>query len=118
MHESENPLDAINLLTFKTINDYHSKRNWVELLGNFLVLLPFPILLRLNLPAMKSRVLRITLLFVTLLIEPAQLLTNVFLHSPFNAIDIDDFLLNAIGCFLGFAIVKLIDSIGMRRKEA
>ena len=118
LHELGNPLDAMNFVPFRTIANYLRTRNVLQLLGNSLVLLPFPILLRLNFPTLKSKVFRMILLFVTILIEPAQLLTNVLLHSPFNAIDIDDFLLNAIGCFLGFAIVKLIDSIGMRRKEA
>ena len=112
------PLDAMNLVPFRTIANYLSTRNVVQLLGNVLVLLPFPILLRLNFPALKSTVFRIILLFVTIMIEPAQLLINVLLHSPFNAIDIDDFLLNAIGCCLGFTIVKLMASIRIHRKEA
>ena len=118
LHELGNPLDAMNLVPFRTIANYLRTRNVVQLLGNSLVLLPFPILLRLNFPTLKSKVFRMILLFVTFLIEPVQLLINVLLHSPFNAIDIDDFLLNAIGCFLGFAIVKLIASNRIHRKKA
>ena len=55
-------------------------------------------------------------LCVTVLIEPVQLLVNIIANAPANAIDIDDFLMNAAGCLLGLAAAELLLLITRRKK--
>lgn len=110
------PFAHVNLLPFKTITAYLGSQNWLQLLGNAFILLPFPVLLAVNFPRMKTHTYYWVVFGVTALIEPVQLLVNLFAGSPVNAIDIDDFLLNALGCLLGLAVAHLFKHL--TRKKA
>ncbi|MDR1135984.1 MAG: VanZ family protein [Clostridiales Family XIII bacterium] len=115
-----NPFEGINLIPFETITKFIGKRNkfqWIQIWGNLFLLFPLPILLRLNFPKMKNRNFLLILIGVTVLIEPAQLLTNIITRVPVNVIDIDDFLLNAPGCMLGFLAAKLIERWFLAKKR-
>ena len=111
------PFAAVNLVPFKTIAEYIENRNRVQIFGNMLVLFPFPALLYFNFPKMNNRNYLVTVLCVTVLIEPIQLLINVIANISANVIDIDDFLLNAAGCLLGLTALKLLKHMIQGKKR-
>lgn len=108
---------VVNLVPFKTIAEYIEKGNLVQILGNMLVLFPFPALLYFNFPKMNNRDYLVTVLCVAVLIEPIQFLINVIANTPANVIDIDDFLLNAAGCLLGLLALKSLKHMTQRKKR-
>jgi glycopeptide antibiotics resistance protein len=75
----------------------------VNLLGNIAVFVPFGILLPLLRPGLRS-LLRLTLVSVLciLLLELMQMLLRV------GSFDIDDLLLNLIGVWAGYALLRLV----------
>ncbi|MDR0570049.1 MAG: VanZ family protein [Clostridiales Family XIII bacterium] len=102
------PLLRANFVPFKMIALYVKRRNAVQFWGNVVALFPFPILLYLNSPETRFRKNVLISIIVTVCIEPLQLLMNVILRAPYNVIDIDDFLLNAVGTALGLLTVRLV----------
>ncbi|GHU87462.1 hypothetical protein FACS1894202_01790 [Clostridia bacterium] len=104
---------GVNLKPFATIIEYANAHNTIQIAGNLGVLFPLPILLGLNFPKMSVRKIFVISAIVTVLIEPLQLLVNVIIRSPYNSIDIDDLILNAIGVAVGLLSAKAI--IAVRR---
>jgi glycopeptide antibiotics resistance protein len=106
----------VNLKPFVTIIEYVNARNTIQIAGNLGVLFPLPILIRLNFAKMSFLKIALISAIVTILIEPLQLLVNVIKCSPYNSIDIDDLILNALGVALGLLIVKAIETTQKHRR--
>jgi D-alanyl-D-alanine carboxypeptidase len=97
---------AWNAVPFATITEYIGERNWVQITGNLIVFAPLPALLYANFPRVKRRGRALLSFLITALAEPVQLLMNIIVNMPYNVIDIDDFLLNGLGCLLGLLTLK------------
>jgi glycopeptide antibiotics resistance protein len=106
--EQGDPFANINLVPFTTIAPYLAQGDLIQLVGNIFILFPLPLFLYFNFPHMKNRTLLLSVLCVTVLIEPVQLLINIITNAPANVIDIDDFFLNATGCLLGLGLTLLL----------
>lgn len=100
----------INLTLFATINNYLYKLSigyvgiktvWVNLVGNFVVFMPFSLFFPLIYPKMKRRLDFYRFWLITLvLVEILQYLTMS------GALDVDDILLNFAGLLLVFELVR------------
>ncbi|MDR1272579.1 MAG: D-alanyl-D-alanine carboxypeptidase family protein, partial [Clostridiales Family XIII bacterium] len=108
MNEPGDPFEAVNLVPFKTIAEYIYEGDHIQIMGNFLILFPLPALLHFNFPKMGLRALSTAAFCTAILLEPLQLLVNIITGTAANVIDIDDFLLNASGCFLGLQVARLL----------
>ncbi|MDR3051515.1 MAG: VanZ family protein [Oscillospiraceae bacterium] len=102
-----NPFEG-NYVPLKTIMHYITEKNLVQLAGNAAMLFPLPILLHLNFPRLKYKRCLFFALCVSVLIEPLQFLVNIMINAHANIIDIDDFLLNTVGCLLGLLALRLM----------
>ncbi|MDR0917437.1 MAG: VanZ family protein [Oscillospiraceae bacterium] len=112
----ENPLRA-NFVPFRTIMQYVKQRNTVQIFGNIAALFPLPIMLHLNFPRTPFRKCAVIAAVVTILIEPLQLLVNIAIRAPFNVVDIDDLILNAVGVAVGLLAVRFVMIIRVRVRE-
>jgi glycopeptide antibiotics resistance protein len=108
------PFYKMNLVPFRTLENYfarHLPTQIAQIIGNIAVLLPLPILLRLNFPKISFRRVAAISVILTVLIEPLQLLVNVIIRAPYNSIDIDDLILNAVGAVIGLCVAKAIMTV-------
>ena len=97
----------VNLVPFVNLMDYEIKREMlVNIIGNFAMFIPTGIMTPLiykNINSLKKVVL--TGFLISLIIEIIQL--------PFavRASDVDDLILNTLGCLLGYGILTLVRAI-------
>jgi glycopeptide antibiotics resistance protein len=97
----------VNFIPFKTILIV-IERNPIQLIGNFLLLLPLGIfypLMRTN--NVKFKRMFFTGFFISLIIETIQLLGSLAIGVPFRVFDIDDLIVNTIGCITGYCLLKI-----------
>lgn len=107
-----------NYIPFKTITEYvkdlktgHFFIFITQIVGNILITVPLPFVVQFCSRKRKmSRICTVSLILTTA-IEPLQLLINIFLRGPSNIIDIDDLILNFIGCALGILFLKIVNNI-------
>jgi glycopeptide antibiotics resistance protein len=108
-----------NYVPFKTIMEYvrmgHIGILFTQIIGNILVTLPLPFVVWFYSGQRKIKQVCVLSLIATAAIEPAQLLINVFLGGPSNIIDVDDLILNLVGCALGLLLLKAVN--GLRQAE-
>jgi glycopeptide antibiotics resistance protein len=108
-----------NYIPFATIWEYIDEGNpWLFLMqvaGNVLITLPLPLVLRFYLPRLRMKRVGAVSLIITALIEPVQLLINMVLGGPSNIIDVDDLILNLVGCGLGLWLMAAITRLRAAR---
>lgn len=75
--------------------------------GNFIMLLPLGILLPLIWPQLRARQMIGIAVLIPLCIELLQLLDNI-LGGMVRAVEVEDLVLNACGCLLGYGILVLM----------
>lgn len=103
---------GINMVPLKTIFSYLKTGDInviiVQLLGNFLLLLPMGIYI--SLMVKKINLKRIIILSILLgsSIEIIQALLGLFIGVRYRSIDIDDIILNAFGFFIGYLFHLII----------
>jgi len=100
-----------NYIPFKTISAMlhpWGGNTTVQLIGNILVTLPLPFVVWLFSKKRSVKAVCIASLVITALIEPIQLLINLILSSSSNIIDIDDLILNLLGCTTGLLLLKIM----------
>lgn len=101
-----------NYVPFRTIMAYAKRGNILlfvtQIIGNILVILPLPLVVWFC--SRKRNMKRVCLvsLIITAAIEPLQLLINIYLGGPTNIIDIDDLILNLVGCTLGLLLLRAV----------
>ncbi len=95
---------TLQLTPFKTISNYMSVGNYAPIFASVFIIVPLVPLLMLatNLPF--KRVVLLGAIFVIAL-EPLQF---VLFSQPHNVIDIDDFILNAVGLFISVGLGILV----------
>ena len=104
----------VNLVPFVNLMDYEIKREMlVNIIGNFAMFIPTGIMTPLiykNINSLKKVVL--TGFLISLVIEVIQL--------PFavRASDVDDLILNTLGCLVGYSILALIRAITRKVRRA
>lgn len=98
------PFATLSLVPFATIHAAIATQRWIQIVGNIIIFVPFPLLLRASIPPLTRRAQWQIALGVTASIEPMQLLINVLVQRPFNVVDIDDVLLNLMGCLIGIGL--------------
>ncbi|MGG4405972.1 VanZ family protein [Geobacillus stearothermophilus] len=107
------------LIPFKTIISALNQGNILQVIGNFVLLLPLPILIGL-LKDNSTTFIRalIMVISISLGIELIQLITNFLTGIPNKVADIDDLILNSIGGFVGWILLKLYFAfIGEKNKS-
>lgn len=99
-----------NYVPFKTISAYANRGNFIiftkQVIGNILITLPFPFVVWFYSRKRKMKRIGWVSLIITATIEPLQILINLFLGGPSNIIDVDDLILNLVGCTLGLLLLK------------
>ena len=97
-----------NFEVFKTISGYIENQNYVPLIGGVLVTLPlFPVFYSVFYKIISVKKCAVFSLIFVILIEPLQLIINILTAFPNKAVDIDDFILNIIGFFIGYIITVI-----------
>jgi glycopeptide antibiotics resistance protein len=107
-----------NYIPFKTITEYIMTGNKVQIFGNILITVPILFLIALSFRKLTFKKSFLISLIVTLSIEPIQLIINLVLNSSANIIDIDDLILNLIGCMMGALLAKFILSFDGKGKKS
>lgn len=95
-----NPLSG-NYTPFTTIKLYWDSNNLVQIVGNFIVFMPLPILLYINFKKLNVLMAVLLSLLVSICIEPIQIFINIVASANINIIDVDDTILNSLGCLCG-----------------
>jgi glycopeptide antibiotics resistance protein len=95
-----------NVIPFKNIILSLERHYWVQVYGNILLLLPFPMFILMISPLTKlKRALFIT--FITCIgIELIQLLIDLITKYPNKVADIDDIILNMFGALIGVLLLS------------
>jgi glycopeptide antibiotics resistance protein len=110
-----------NYIPFNTIWAYIRKGNiWIclmQIAGNVLVTLPLPLVIWFCSPKRSMKRVCAVSLIITALIEPVQLLINLILGGPSNIIDVDDLILNLIGCGLGLLFAAAANRLRKARNS-
>ena len=112
MYKDVSPFSG-NYTPFRTIMEYINRGHiglfFSQVAGNILVTLPFPFVVWFC--SRKRNMKRVCLisLIITAVIEPVQILLNVFIGGPTNIIDIDDLILNILGCVLGLPLLTTVN---------
>lgn len=88
----------------------------VQIFGNILITVPILFLIALSFRKLTFKKTFLISLIVTLSIEPIQLIINLVLNLSANIIDIDDLILNLIGCMMGALLAKFILSFDGKEK--
>lgn len=108
-HRVQNPKLEYNIMPFKTIIDllgnYHKYGFifWIyNLLGNIVVFIPLGVLITLVLKRCSIKNTLSISFFIIVLAELIQLFTRL------GVFDIDDIILNLVGCLIGYAFGSLI----------
>jgi len=110
-----------NYIPFKTIMEFAGSGSFglfvTQIAGNILVIIPLPFVVWLY--SRKRAMKRVCLvsLIITTAIEPMQLLLNILIGGPTNIIDIDDLILNLVGCALGLLLLKVVIQTAGRIKQ-
>lgn len=98
-----------NLIPFKTISTTLEHGNYIQVVGNILLLLPLPILWSIYFRSEVSLKKALVLLLGTIfMIESIQLMINLVTQYPNKVADIDDVMLNALGGIVGWAILAWV----------
>ena len=97
----------VNLIPFKQITAYIDNKNFINLLGNILVIFPLPILLYIN--KFSIRKISIFSLLIAIAIEPLQYILNIVTKYPNSIIDIDDTILRISGVIFSLIIIFIIN---------
>ncbi|MEB3750230.1 VanZ family protein [Geobacillus sp. FSL W8-0032] len=96
------------LIPFQTIISTWKHGNFLQVVGNIVLLLPLPILIGLLKKRSTGFFRTLTVVIsVSLGIELTQLLINCLTGVPNKVADVDDFILNSIGGLVGWATIKL-----------
>lgn len=88
---------GIQLVPFYTIRKALTERNWIQVIGNILLIMPLPILISISNESVKKKTLFLFVLCTSLGIEVIQLLINIASRFPNHVTDIDDVILNVAG---------------------
>lgn len=98
----------IQYVPFATIKYYCSERNMYQIVGNILLLMPFPFLLELLYGKLSFAKLCICGAGMSLLIEMTQLFTDIATKHLSRVWDIDDIILNTAGAVLASAVIVFL----------
>lgn len=106
-------LTYIQIVPFKTISNTFKTSGWkIQVIGNILLLFPFPVLLGVIKGCKFSVKKTFFLGFIfSLSIELSQLLLSIITGFPSRIADIDDLMLNTFGILLGILTYLLIQKI-------
>lgn len=104
-------INYFQVIPFKSITDFIINKNYIQILGGFMITAPMIPLLLLNLRKLSLKTASVIALVIVLLIEPLQLMINIITNYPNKIIDIDDFILNSIGLLLSICLVKIYHKI-------
>ena len=95
------PYILFQLVPFKTI----SSINFINIIGHILIIMLMPLLIyAITNSIRKARVYSIA---ITVMIEPLQMFIDWCSRFPHFVIDIDDFILQMMGCVLGMILVVM-----------
>lgn len=95
---------------FQTIASSHL----LSIIGHVLMMMVMPLLIYAVANSAKKAV--IYSLVVATLIEPLQMLIDWFSRFPHFVVDIDDFILQIIGCVLGWGIVMIFSRFSLKTR--
>ncbi|GAB2022980.1 hypothetical protein RyT2_20540 [Pseudolactococcus yaeyamensis] len=98
-------LSQIQLIPFKTIIPYLREGNVVQILGNIMIWIPLSFVIFWTFPKLAQKTKIILSIFLGLMVEPLQLILNLWTQSTWHIIDVDDFILNMLGTLIGIAIL-------------
>jgi glycopeptide antibiotics resistance protein len=95
------------VIPFKSIIPSLKYHNWIQVIGNMALLFPVGVYLKILSKRVQSlkKVLVVSLL-LTLSIECIQLIIDFITHYPNKVFDIDDIILNVIGCIAGWKVAE------------
>ncbi len=96
---------------FSTLSSGITATAVIQIAGNILISAPFGVIVELWLKPSKYRLLMLCLLpiLIPLVIEALQLAVGVLVVGyTYRSFDIDDFILNALGAYLGVAFSKIV----------
>lgn len=103
----------LNLIPFQTIiEQLNSDRemDFVNLLGNFLMMLPMPIFIKLHKPQYKNYACLLIVLAVIITAETIQYFTG-------RSFDMDDIILNMLGATIGLCLFNIVNK-HIKKKKA
>ncbi len=79
----------------------------VQILGNICITIPYGFLIMLFINNKKWWKLLLFSLLLTFSVETLQLTIGIMINNMYRTVDIDDIILNLVGCYIGFIIYKL-----------
>ncbi|MDR1821579.1 MAG: VanZ family protein [Oscillospiraceae bacterium] len=106
-----------NFVPLKTILESAASGRHMQNIGNVAIFIPLPFVVYFALSRHGFKRAAVVSLAITLIIEPVQLLINLLPGATRNIIDIDDLLLNALGCILGLLVLKSILTLRAAKKH-
>lgn len=101
----------LQIVPFETIRSVVSNGTWpVQIIGNILLFMPIPFFMELlkNKKFQLKNLIRIMIVLIVSL-ELIQGLIDLITGFPNKIMDIDDIILNLIGIFLSYFILKILD---------
>lgn len=103
-----------NFIPFKTITEMFSNgfnlTAVIQTFGNICLSVPYGIFIMMFTKNKKWWKSLLFALLFTLSIELSQLFIGLSIDNMYRNVDIDDIILNVIGCYIGYAIYKLLPS--------
>lgn len=99
---------------FQVITDFDWRYLIIQVIGNILLFIPFPILLAMLNEKLTFQKILLKGFLLTVSIELIQLVINFVLIYPNRVASIDDVILNLLGVLLGYQIWKLMKNVGKR----
>lgn len=102
-------INFFQMIPFKSISNFISNGNHVQILAGIIITIPLAPLVYLNFK--KTSIPKVSLItfVIVLLIEPVQFVINVLTRYPNKIIDIDDFILNIIGWGISICSIKVLE---------
>lgn len=101
-----------NLIPFKTITEMFSNgfnlTAFIQTFGNICMAVPYGIFIMMFTKNPKWWKYLLFALLLTLTIEFSQLFIGLSIDNMYRNIDIDDVILNVIGCYIGYTIYRLL----------
>ncbi len=110
-----------NLIPFKTITEMFSNgfnlTALIQTSGNICMAIPYGIFIMMFTKNKKWWKSLLFALLLTLSIELSQLFIGLSIDNMYRNVDIDDIILNVIGCYIGYTIYKLLPN-KLKNKQA
>ena len=101
-----------NFIPFRTITNMFSygfnTTAFIQLAGNICMSIPYGIFIMMFVDNKKWWKLLLFALLFTVSIEFLQFLIGIILGNMYRTVDIDDAILNVLGCYIGYIIYKLL----------